>query len=217
MLHTPTRARSRHPQLGGLLLVGLAAALIFAAAWHYDTDIFRATFPGPERRNVIITRDWYQFLRGVGFLPTWLAIGGAIILAGGHKRASRAGALLIASPAIAGGLAELLKPIVARYRPEFAEGVHKYHVSTDPSSGPYGFASSHAAVAFGAAFMLLFVYPRAGVLALLLAAGCAWTRILSGAHFASDVVAGIVIGYACARLLRPLPGRTGGGGGGSAT
>lgn len=188
-------------------MLPLAAAFVCAVLWRYDTEIFRAVAVGADRRAEVESGAWYQFFRGIGFLPTWLAIGGAIMLAGRYRNAARDGALIFLSAAIAGGLAEILKPLVARYRPEVSDGVHRYRsLATDPS-GPYGLASSHAAVAFGAAFMVMFIYPRAGVLALVLATGCAWTRLLSGAHYASDVFIGLALGYACARVLRP--GRSG--------
>ncbi len=208
MLHS--RHPSRDQRFASRLLLSAAAAIVFAVCWRYDTQIFHAVFVGAARRAEVESGAWYQFFRGIGFLPTWLAIGGAIMLAGRQRKAVRDGALIILSAAVAGGIAEILKPLVARYRPEVSDGVHKYRsLATDPT-GPYGLASSHAAVAFGAAVMLLFIYPRAGVLALILAAGCAWTRLLSGAHYASDVFIGLLLGYACARLLRPKPSRSGG-------
>jgi membrane-associated phospholipid phosphatase len=66
-----------------------------------------------------------------------------------------------------------------------------------------GLPSSHAAVAFAAGFMVWFVYPRAGPVALAVAAGCGLTRMLAGAHFGTDVFVAGVVGYAIARLLRP--------------
>ena len=63
--------------------------------------------------------------------------------------------------------------------------------------------SSHAAVAFGGAWMLAALYPRAAPIALALAAGCALTRVLEGDHWLSDVVAAGALGWAVARACRP--------------
>jgi membrane-associated phospholipid phosphatase len=55
-------------------------------------------------------------------------------------------------------------------------------------------------VAFGAAFALWRWSPAAGAAALALALGCSATRLLSGAHFVSDVYAAAVLSWAGATL-----------------
>jgi len=42
------------------------------------------------------------------------------------------------------------------------------------------------------------VYPGAGLVALAVAVGCGWTRMIAGRHFLSDVLIGAVVGYAVA-------------------
>jgi membrane-associated phospholipid phosphatase len=70
-----------------------------------------------------------------------------------------------------------------------------------------GIPSSHAAVAFGGAFMLLRLFPGAGIIALLGATGCATTRILLGAHYLSDVLVAAALGLLaselCSKILKP--------------
>jgi membrane-associated phospholipid phosphatase len=191
--------------LAVLVLWGIALAV----CWRFDRDLFHATYVGRERLPAIEAFDWYRLFRVCGYLPAWLAIGGALLL---HQRPWRsasfrpgqwAGALIIVAAALAGGIAEALRPLVGRLRPFQTDGVHRYHgLPDDPAmSASFGGASSHVAVAFGAACMLAFLWPRAGIVALIMATGCAWTRVISGAHFASDAVAGALIGYACARVL----------------
>ena len=203
---------------GPTLLLLLMAGVALAACWRFDREIFHATYVGPDRLGVVEAFDWYKLLRVAGYWPAWIAIGGALIL---HQRPWRSsafragawgGALVIVAAGLAGGITEALRPLVGRLRPYQTDGVHRYHgLPDDPSMhASFGGVSSHAAVAFGAACMISFLWPRAGLIALALAAGCAWTRMISGAHFASDVVAGAVIGYACARIL---PHQASGGGG----
>ena len=106
---------------------------------------------------------------------------------------------------LAGAAAEILKPLVGRIRPMFTDGRHLFrHVTglTDDQIS-YGMASSHAAVAFGAAFAILFVYGGPGWVALAVAAGCGVTRMMTGAHFATDVYIAAVLGYAFARVVCP--------------
>ena len=197
-----------------LLLMGIA----LAATWKLDRDIYHATYVGPDKLPVVEAFDWYKLFRIVGYWPTWIAIGGALILQQRPWRTSAfragnwGGALVIVAAGLAGGIAEALRPIVGRLRPYQTDGFHRYNgLPDDPTMhASLGGPSSHTAVAVGAACMIFFLWPRPGLIALVLAAGCAWTRMISGAHFASDVVAGAILGYACARVL---PHQAGGPGG----
>jgi len=104
---------------------------------------------------------------------------------------------LLLSIAAAGLGAELLKLLVGRERP-LADGGYEFkpflYGFVDGSN--LGFPSSHTSVAFGAALVLARVLPGVGWIAIPLAAGCGLTRVLVGAHFLSDVVAGAAIGWA---------------------
>ena len=61
--------------------------------------------------------------------------------------------------------------------------------------------SSHAAVAFAAAFVLSRMHPRATAIWLLIGVACALTRLIHNDHFVSDVVAGALIGSGVAMAL----------------
>lgn len=155
-------------------------------------------------------RDWYQMFRQTGFWPTWILLGTAVAI--GLRTRSRhpsapthgpgAGILLIASSGLSGLAAELLKLIVGRMRPG-PYGIYQFkpflHGFIDGSN--LGMASSHTAVAFGGAFMVLRLFPAAAPVALFAAAGCALTRLLSGAHFLSDVTVGVMLAYAVSAAL----------------
>ena len=157
-------------------------------------------------------RDWYQFLRALGYLPTWLFIGAAFLL---HDSRSsdlhtRLRGLLIAlSAALGGGAAELVKITTHRLRPgETGEYLFAHFLSdlTDPGADKlrqlgFGLASSHAGVAFGGAFMLIRLFPRTAPAAITLATGCALSRLLAGAHFATDVYVGAGMSYAVAAAI----------------
>ena len=58
-------------------------------------------------------------------------------------------------------------------------------------------------MAFGAAFMVWFLWPAAGLVALLGAGLCGLTRLMAGGHFLSDVLGAALVGYAMSRLMRP--------------
>ncbi len=155
-------------------------------------------------------RDWYQMFRQAGYWPTWIFLGSAVTLwarsrvalDGLGKHAPRAGMLLIASAGLSGLAAEVLKLIVGRMRPG-PYGLYQFKpfLSGFVDGSNLGMASSHTAVAFGGAFAVLRVFPAAAPVALFAATGCALTRLLSGAHFLSDVTVGVVIAYALSGVL----------------
>jgi membrane-associated phospholipid phosphatase len=158
------------------------------------------------------SRDFYRTFRVAGTLWPWLLVCSALIAHAlstfpRQRRLAGAAAMILISAALSGLAAEFLRALIGRLRPNAADppGTHRFRPLfegfRDPSD--LGFPSSHAAVAFGAAFMVAFVWPRAGCIALLAAIGCGITRMLAGAHFASDIFAAALLGYAVARLLRP--------------
>jgi len=107
----------------------------------------------------------------------------------------------------AGLIADGLKLLVARLRPELANssGATETFLSwlplmnRDALAHPYGFAlqsfpSGHAATAAGLAVALAALYPRGRWLFAAFAALACFQRMEAQAHFASDVLAGAAIG-----------------------
>lgn len=164
-------------------------------------------------------KDWYRMLRVMGYLPTWLCISAVVLGADWPRSApptrNAAGpapwwspaALLLLAPALGGLAAEILKILFGRRRPignMVADGVYVWDGPLAPlkhHDWGYGLPSSHAGVAFGAAFIIGRLWPRAGPAALVLAAGCGLTRLLAGAHFTSDVYVAAIASYAVAACL----------------
>ncbi len=149
--------------------------------------------------------DLIQMFRGWGFLGTWVLIAiTARLLAKPHRQGTMTGWrhhlyrkewLLFASPLISGGAAEIGKIIIRRMRPH-GEFFYTYRSwLTDPlSSSGLGLPSSHTAVAFGGSTILFMLFPKLRYPAIIMAAGCMLTRVLSGAHYLSDGVAGAILG-----------------------
>lgn len=150
-------------------------------------------------------RDWWQFLRVFGYLPLWVALAFAIDLgrtALSPRPRNRPGLAALLAAALAGGLAEALKFVIGRGRPSDT-GDYVWHGLFAPLDvGNRGIPSSHAAVAFGGALALSAAFPRAAPVLLTLAAGCGFSRMLSGAHFLSDVLAGAALGALSACLFQ---------------
>jgi len=102
----------------------------------------------------------------------------------------------------AGMAANGVKMLVSRVRPhhfDFASGVWASFGEMLPfaGAGPEGqsFPSAHTATAVGLAMALVWLYPRGRWLFPMLAAMVACQRIVSGAHFLSDVLFGAALGY----------------------
>ena len=125
----------------------------------------------------------------------WIALG-ACLQATGNARASRAGRRGLASLAAASATANIIgKGLASRRRPD-AEVPAARRLAHAPwtSSFPSGHAASAAAFATGAAMELPGLAP--GVFALALAVGA--SRVVTGVHYPSDVLAGFALGAAAA-------------------
>jgi membrane-associated phospholipid phosphatase len=138
-------------------------------------------------------------------LYVWVPLALAFWLEARQRDPARARAawLLAIAPALAGLLAELLKLVIRRERPNLHAGEYFYRSFAERTfdSHDLGFPSSHVTVAFGGATIVARQYPRAGWVAYLLASGCALTRLTVQAHFLSDLVGGALVGWAAATMI----------------
>lgn len=98
----------------------------------------------------------------------------------------------------AGILAQIVKQLVGRARPELWLGPSHYAPGSSTS-----FPSGHTVGAFALAGVLVFASrnPALRVTAFLLAAGVALSRVLAFRHWASDVTASAVVGLVTAWLV----------------
>ncbi|MFE3821061.1 phosphatase PAP2 family protein, partial [Nocardia tengchongensis] len=148
--------------------------------------------------------------RSADFAARWLAIAAALGTRAGEQRraavrgvASLGGAALIVNAG--------LKPIVARRRPA-ADLLPARRRSAPPpasSSFPSGHSAAAAAFATGAALES----PRTALFLVPLAAVVSYSRVHTGVHWGSDVLAGAIIGSAVAVATRhwwpsPVPAAT---------
>lgn len=202
----PTIWTSRRP-------FAFAAATAIVLGWFAACAIDRAAYHALRIDDWATTwarHDLVQMLRSAGYVPVWILA--AVMIDAGRRPGPVAGDLMsrhvrpgarllgtrvLVSAAMGGLMAEILKVAVRRHRPSEAnDGRHVYDWFAGEVEGRgLGLASSHAGVAFGAAFALWRWSPSAGVAALTLALGCSATRVLSGAHFVSDVYAAAVLAW----------------------
>ena len=189
----------------GQFVVALGFAGVFLAAMPtMDLWTWRHI-----RMDGVYNHDWGRLLRIAGFAPTWL-VGAAVLMLArsgqlardGWRRVMMPGLALVASVAAAGLLGELVKLVVRRARPGPYDGAYAF-VPWDGhwSTGAIGLPSTHAIVAFAAAFALMRLSPRSGPVWLLIGLGCGLTRLLDGAHFLSDIVAAAVLAWATVAFL----------------
>lgn len=173
-----------------LCVVVFGALPMLADRWVYDHAHYKH----------IYEQDWGRLLRVMGFAPTWGVAALALWLherpAGAERAAARAWYLLTV-PLAGGLLAEILKLLLRRERPDVLGGDYSFRAWSDHPFSTSGLAwpSSHTMVAFAAATGLARLFPRARWVWYALAAGCGVTRILAHAHFLSDVMLGALFGW----------------------
>lgn len=188
-----------------LALLAFFLLLGYLVSVAFDRPCFEA-FEGWETER----EDWHRLLRVMGYVPTWIivAVNFALIdwpkvrRMGWFRAMWRPGMLLLAV-FLSGALAEIMKVLIRRERPGMHDGAYVMRsLFEDPFySGGLSSPSSHTAVAFAAGFMMVHLIPRAGWLWLVLAAGCAMTRVMAQAHFVSDTYLAAVMSWAVVHLL----------------
>jgi membrane-associated phospholipid phosphatase len=190
----------------GTLTALLAALAATAGTMLLDPWAYRhAVWPA------VYQHDVGNALRVMGTVYVWLPVALAVWLEMRSRAPAGAGRawLLFIGPGIAGLSSEVIKMLVRRERPALHDGDYVFRAFTDRpfDTRDLGFPSGHTIVAFAGAAAVARLFPRAGPVAYLLAAGCGLTRILSQAHFASDVVGAAIAGWVIVAALWHLANR----------
>jgi membrane-associated phospholipid phosphatase len=193
--------RHRAPQR---LTHGWAVPIVMGGAAVTIAHLLDQSAWASWRDPQIYERDLGRLLRSMGYLPTWLIVAIGCWTADRPARGwGWRGGLLILSPLVGGAVAEALKLVVRRLRPDAQTFGYVFRPFADHpfSTGGLGMPSSHTLVAFAGATALARVFPRAWWLWYLLAIGCAITRVMATAHFLSDTVAAAALGWCVGELL----------------
>ncbi len=143
-------------------------------------------------------RYWMTIATRLGDGWIWYGLGALILLYGGEKRFTAAGA---ACAAAIGGIFvfKTLKLLSQRPRP-CALTPHCWSKVLPPDK--FSFPSGHTMTAFSIAIVLSYFYPSLEGALFFAAASIAISRIVLGMHYLSDVLAGMVLGVAlgCASI-----------------
>ena len=163
-----------------------------------DYRLYHAT------NQFVIEHDWIG--RATGFMETWavplfaLATAGLWFLArpGGPRKWKLASASALVSAGLALLIAQVISKLWSRERPFTAHpDAHVWGArSHDPS-----FPSDHASAAFGIAFAIFLFDRVVGSFFLAAAALIAVGRVVVGAHYPADVLAGTLVGLGAALLV----------------
>jgi membrane-associated phospholipid phosphatase len=189
-----TRPRIALWVLGGCLLTLVAVLL---DPWVYHHIVWAKVYD----------TDWGRALRTMGYWPTWIVVAVALWRDGRPPAlAAWRGRLLAAAVTGVGVAGELIKLVVRRERPNAHDGISVFRPIGEHTLSTAGLSmpSSHALLAFAAAAVLARLFPRTAVMWYALAVGCGVTRLLSQAHFFSDVVVAACLGVAGAYITTVL-------------
>jgi dolichol-phosphate mannosyltransferase len=187
------RGRTAVALLATVPVLGLLVAQ--TAVHRLDESLFRAINglgPGPELLWTILdphTRNYVALI--------------LIALAAASLSSPRRGpgvfARVLASALVAWGLLEAIYAVYDRPRPE--ETVSDVSLNGHSWAHLNSFPSGHMAITAALAVAIVLLFPRLRTALVAYIAAVAFTRVMFGAHFPLDVVAGTALGIASALLV----------------
>lgn len=134
-----------------------------------------------------------SFLGNYG--AVWIILSAALLFFPKTRRAGAAILLALLIGLLVGNI--FLKELVMRPRPFVT---HPDLIALFDPGDEWSFPSGHALSSFAAAAALCFYHRKSSILAFLLAAAIAFSRLYACVHYPSDVLAGALIGILCGLL-----------------
>jgi len=195
----------RHLALSSALLV-----ILMIISYHW-IDRPLALFCRDLNSAIIQVFQWITELgKSTGYLVGFPALFVFFKFVRRRQIAANVCLFLFTSIAVSGLLTDAIKPLVGRLRPKmlFEAGLYSF----EPFRIGYeynSFPSGHATTIFALAAALALFFPRWRLPLFTLAAIVGLSRIIVGAHYLSDVLAGAWVGVVTVFLLMMLVRRRG--------
>lgn len=194
----------------GRLLIGLSLLLLLYGLFQVDVPLARF-IRSLEHPIGYFANPWLFWTNWIGNWVgdgLYLALFSAALLAIGWSLDRRnlrdtGWQSLLAHGAVA-LLVNVLKHVIGRPRPKFSHA-GEFQLWPSMDNGFDSFPSGHAAASFAIAAVLARRYPSTGWVWYGAAAFVAFSRILRGSHFVTDVMTGAILGLVAGWIVsRPL-------------
>jgi membrane-associated phospholipid phosphatase len=195
------------------MAVSSAVVLLLIILSYFFLDIPLTLYCKGLNRNIL---DFFGIVTEFG-ISTWYLVGSfALFLFYRFLRrrpiyAHRA-LFLFSSIAFSGIIADIIKVIIGRYRPEmfFEKGLYGVNVLnfslSNFSHGLTSFPSGHTATTFSLAWALALFFPRSRIPFFCFAVIVGASRVIITSHYFSDALGGAYVGIMSVILLKEIIG-----------
>ena len=190
--------------------LGFLALLALTYLVDVPVSLWAQSWPPPLRDFFFATTDlgksdWYLIPSLALFMVSGLL--GLLIPKPTPRRALRQltglWAFIFVGVGLPGLLANLIKRVIGRGRPEFLEQFGPLSFQNFLNDWTYqSFPSGHATTGFAVCFVLSFIAPRWFPWLLILAIAISLSRIVVGAHYPTDALGGALVGTLGAYFVR---------------
>lgn len=163
-----------------------------------------------------IGTNMLELFKSFGFWGFWVLAAAALVMQDlpnqglrGWQAVFRRAGFLLGSALMSGLAAEILKIFIRRERPQgalFQHSIFRAWSGDVLRSNDLSTPSSHAAVAFGAAWALWFLFPRPKLVWFALACACSFSRVVEEAHLPGDIYIAAWLSFVVAYVLRRVLG-----------
>ena len=192
-----------------VLLLGLGVAYSFGPELRLDAALSRVLYAGDGRSTAV--NDLLQTITAPGLTVVRLVVALPVLVILARRKVWRTAAWVLIAVALIGPLNTLVKDVVGRARPQFANGGAHLQSLSFPSGHASGIATA-VAVGLVLAWPLLSARRRWlwAAIGAALTVVVGFSRMWLGVHYPSDVAAGWSLGIAwtllTALLFGALPG-----------
>jgi len=170
--------------------IAALAIIILTITLHFDTNILRTyrSFNLPVWTSTLEDITSAQLFTGI------LVAGGVLMLFSGRKWTHHAMTCMITQFIVV----HVLKHLIGRVRPCHSGGAW---LITGPSWDHVAYPSGHTAAMMTMALILNRRYPKLRLIWFTLPLIIAWSRLHADAHFAADLLAGALVGFAVESIV----------------